>query len=381
MQLLSIRSFILILFAIMLAPASACGQVFKRSAAKIRSLKNISYTDIVQMKFSFQDNFSVDTLQSALTIVPTELSTGGYYAVKSRQNRYLYDGDRSVTLNLSDSTYKVASQSVTGQNTRTLLYWAGQMERFSRLPPNRVVLLPDTVINAVSYSHLRVTVNDTLINKEHCYTFLHFVIDKSSLLPHEISSQLRGVSEDGSVLGCIEIHSYSNYFLNKKDFPDLSFARIPDNFKLPEKPKPVIPLAAGTSAPSLDGLDLSGARLSLDAYKGKAVLLNFGTIGCPHCVAAAQMLSNLHDQFNDKGLVIINVYPHDSRDAIARFDNRFHVKSRSITTDKRVQDSYPHSGYPSFYLLDGNGRVTVSYNGYYKELQAEITRQLKTMIQ
>src|SRR3546814_328779 len=71
-------------------------QVLQSSAQKIRSYKNISYTDIVRTKFSFQEDFSADTLRSHILTVPGEPLAGGYYQLKDTGNSYAFDGNKLV---------------------------------------------------------------------------------------------------------------------------------------------------------------------------------------------------------------------------------------------------------------------------------------------
>jgi hypothetical protein len=88
------------------------------------------------------------------------------------------------------------------------------------------------------------------------------------------------------------------------------------------------------------------------------------------------MLNRLHEKFKDRNFKIINIYPIDTGEIIARFDLRENVSSPSFTTDRSVQKFYPFDGYPSFYLIDSQGKIAQSYNGYYKELEAELEKKI-----
>lgn len=353
-------------------------QVLQKSLQKIRSLKNASYTDVVGTKFSFQEEISFDTVKSYVLFVPAEPLVGGYYQAASPTHADAFDGNKMVSLNLIDSTYSIGKEAVVSQNTRTLLYWAKNMEKLLKLPTQKIKQLPDTIINNTAYFNIRVISSDTIINKQREYEITNFIIDKKTKLPFLIDMQMLGHGSDGTKFGLIETHAYSNYQLNQNNLINLSTATIPVHFKLPVKRVPVVFLANGIPAPPLIVRSLSGTELDVKSLKGKIVLLNFSLVGCPHCVGAAQMLNRLYDKYG-KELVILNIYPFDNVEAISKFDKKEHVKSTSYLSERGVQKVYPFDGYPSFYLLNKDGVIAQSYNGYFKELEAQLIEKIDGM--
>lgn len=59
-------------------------------AQKLNNLKNISYQDVIKTKFSFQEDFSIDTLKSHVTFVSAEKQTGGYYKLKNLTKSFFF---------------------------------------------------------------------------------------------------------------------------------------------------------------------------------------------------------------------------------------------------------------------------------------------------
>ncbi len=373
------KKFIGLSFFLLLGLLEANAQTLQKSAQNIRSYKNISYTDIVRTKFHFQDDFSVDTLSTHLLLVAKEPFEGGYYSVKGAKSSYAFDGNKLVNLNFTDSTYRIEKDSQGGQNTRTLLYWAKNIDKLLKLPSTKIKQLQDTIIHKTSYTNIQITVKDTIVNGKRQYQATHFILDQKSKLPIHIIRKMEGNADDGSYFQLTETHSYSDYKFNSKDFPDLSVAVIPTYFRVPPKQIPAVFLPNGTPAPFIKAFDLSGKAFDLEQLKGKMVLINFSLIGCPHCVGAAQMLNRLHDKYKEKGLVIVNIYPLDQKEAIVKFDNRENVKTQSYTSERAVQQAYPFDGYPSFYLLDKKGMVAQSYNGFYKELELALIEKIESI--
>ncbi|WP_316846277.1 TlpA disulfide reductase family protein [Pedobacter psychrodurus] len=373
-------SFALYCVLFLIVPPIANAQLLEKSAQKILSLKNLRYIDIVQTKFSFQDDYYADTIKSEVIIKGRSKSDEGYFYLKAKDATYAFDGNKLVVLYLKDSTYIVEKESVNGQNTRTILYWAKQMAKLSKSIPNKVKQLGDTTINNIPYHNIRITQTDTIINKASSYSIYNFIVDKKNGLPVYITHKFLGEADDGSAFGLVETHTYSNYTLNQKQFSDLSTASIPNYFKPPAKRKPVQFLENGVAAPTLIANDADGKKLNIDELKGKTVLINFSLIGCPHCVGAAQMLNRLNEKYKDKNVVIINVYPIDKTDVIAKFDQKQNVKTISYTSDRSVQINYPFDGYPSFYLIDKEGNIADSYNGFYKELETKIMQKIERIL-
>ncbi|KRT17506.1 hypothetical protein ASU31_02890 [Pedobacter ginsenosidimutans] len=364
----------------LLSPDEVDAQLLQKSSQAINTKKNLSYTDIVQTKFSFQEDFYADTLSSAILPGKSEPISTGQFLLTGKNISYAFDGNRMITLHLTDSTYAVQKESVSGQDTRTLLYWAMEMQKLSKLSENKIVQLADTIINDISFANIRITVTDTVEQNQRSYNISSFIIDKENYLPVKIIRQFKGLGNDGTSFGLVEIHNYSEYKINQNKFPDLSNATIPAYFSLPVKRQPVKFLENGTPAPFLKAYDKKGNLLDTSFLKGKMVLINFSLIGCPHCVGAAQMLNRLQEKFKGRNLLILNIYPIDPFEAIVKFDIKEQVLSPSYTSDRSVVKSFPLDGYPSFYLIDMQGKIAQSYNGYYKALEQELEEKIETYL-
>jgi hypothetical protein len=90
---------------------------------QIRNLHNVRFTEIVQFKLSFQEAFSVDTFHTQMSVVAGEPGIHGYYNIKGDKDIFMFDGDKTIWLNLRDSTYKISRDAGGTQFTRSLLYW------------------------------------------------------------------------------------------------------------------------------------------------------------------------------------------------------------------------------------------------------------------
>jgi len=85
-------------------------------------------------------------------------------------------------------------------------------------------------------------------------------------------------------------------------------------------------LQPGQLAPPLEVTDLKGETISLAAYRGKAVWLNFLGSWCPPCYDELPLMQRYWGRFKDKGLVILGVDIKEGKDQAAAL-----VKQTGIT--------------------------------------------------
>jgi thiol-disulfide isomerase/thioredoxin len=126
------------------------------------------------------------------------------------------------------------------------------------------------------------------------------------------------------------------------------------------------------------------APLRLANLRGKVVLLDMWTFGCINCQHVLPALKGWHDQYADKGLVIIgNHYPEFSyeadlsnlKDAVAKNDIRFAVAQDN---DGKTWNAYRNQYWPTMYLIDKNGHIRYVHigEGNYAETEAAIQNLL-----
>lgn len=369
---------LILILSFILCVSEMHAQSLQRTSDRIKSTGNISFTEIVKFKLSFQDDFSIDTFKVFVTRKPVERQIGGYYLIRGKTDIYAYDGTKSIWLNFSDSTYKVTAQAVGSQYTRTLLYWQKEINRYLKIP-SKITRLADTSICKTNYCRFLVMLADSIQKGKRVYNMINVITQQASGLLYQIRSEWNGFADDGAYMGMIEEHTFKDYQFNKPGFPDLSTATAPAGFKLPAKKQRVYMLSAGTQTPEMKLTDPSGKSFDLASLRGRIVLLNFTTDGCPHCVNAAEMLKRLYKQHRNEGLEIVSVYQRDfnSVNAITRFDAKNDIKYPSYLAEKETADRYHINGYPNFYLLDKTGAIVQAYEGFYATLEQEINDKLE----
>ena len=111
----------------------------------------------------------------------------------------------------------------------------------------------------------------------------------------------------------------------------------------------------GKAAPAFELEDLSGNKVSLASYKGKAVLLNFWATWCAPCKIETPWLVELRNQYASQGFEILGVSTES--DGVGKDDMAAWNKDKAMIA-KSVQQM--HMPYPV--LIDGDS-IANQYGG------------------
>jgi len=146
----------------------------------------------------------------------------------------------------------------------------------------------------------------------------------------------------------------------------------------------------GQPAPGFTLEDLSGNKVSLAGYKGKAVLLNFWATWCGPCKIETPWLIELRNQYAAQGFEILGISVDDidrddpaklsgEKQEIARFVQQMHMPYPVLIDGDSL--SKPYGGLdalPASFFVDRNGTVVASQLGLTSkaEIEANIRKAL-----
>jgi peroxiredoxin len=130
-------------------------------------------------------------------------------------------------------------------------------------------------------------------------------------------------------------------------------------------------LVAGTRAPGFTLKTPQGKKVSLAQYRGKAVLLEFFTTWCPHCNAETPYLKSLSESLSKKPYAFISVNADgETAPSVYAFHRYYGLKYPALLDPSTqpgsfsspgapgpVSNAYRVESYPTFYVLDPQGRV------------------------
>ena len=138
---------------------------------------------------------------------------------------------------------------------------------------------------------------------------------------------------------------------------------------------------SGKMAPEI-GINSENGPMNLSQQKGKVVLLDFWATWCPPCRESIPIIDSLYRKYKSQGFTVMGV-------ALEREnDPNFFDKARSLGASYPVglpisQESvanYPTQGIPYVALIDKQGRIRYTHDGYSPDEQSEFEKEINTLI-
>jgi peroxiredoxin len=117
-------------------------------------------------------------------------------------------------------------------------------------------------------------------------------------------------------------------------------------------------------APAFAETTLSGSQVSLAAYRGKPLVINFFAAWCRPCREEAPAFVQLHRRFGDRVSLLSVAVRTDRRTSLDDFI-RAHDVSWPVVWDRSGSLIGPYQvvGQPITYVIDGRGRVVFKILG------------------
>jgi peroxiredoxin len=126
----------------------------------------------------------------------------------------------------------------------------------------------------------------------------------------------------------------------------------------------------GLAAPVFTLQNTAGIPVSLSAFRGKYVLLDFWFTDCGFCRKQAPGMVRLYADLKDKGFEIVSISIDAAYDK-GRWQEAIKQDGATWTElldyDKTLPDQYGIEGYPTLFLLDQQGMVLQKLVGYQDE--------------
>lgn len=140
----------------------------------------------------------------------------------------------------------------------------------------------------------------------------------------------------------------------------------------------------GEKIPSFTGFHFqTGDSVKLEDYKNKYVILDFWYKDCFPCIKAIPFLSSLKDKYPKDELAILGLNPIDhsdkNRKKLPDFIEINKMNYPAILVDRIVAKEYKVTAYPTFYIIDKEGKVLFSKIGYAEENEQAIDSLLSTI--
>jgi len=120
----------------------------------------------------------------------------------------------------------------------------------------------------------------------------------------------------------------------------------------PSTPRP------GTEAPNFVLPDLSGQRATLDAYRGKPLVVHFWASWCAPCRRELPEIEAAYGELQNQGFVVLGLNAGEDRATAEKFAKRLGL-TFPILLDKKwnTASTYGVVGLPITFFVDRNGNI------------------------
>ncbi|SDG44016.1 Thiol-disulfide isomerase or thioredoxin [Sinosporangium album] len=133
----------------------------------------------------------------------------------------------------------------------------------------------------------------------------------------------------------------------------------------------VFPSAERKPAPAVDGPTLEDGTLSLAAFKGKVVVMNFWASWCAPCRAEAPTLKDVAERTKGQGVEFVGIAFKDDKIQAKAFERSYKITYPSIYDQPgkvalAFQGIMPPAAVPTTLIIDRQGRVAARALGAVK---------------
>ncbi len=153
----------------------------------------------------------------------------------------------------------------------------------------------------------------------------------------------------------------------QKDYPDTEVAKRADSLlasieRQAEATKTKSQLVAGADFPNFEEKDINGKPLSIAAYKGRVVLVDFWATWCGPCVTELPNVLKAYEKYHSKGLEIVGISLDESEEKLRAFIKKENMSWAQFFDGKgwsnKLAGRYGVNSIPATYLLDKQGKIT-----------------------
>jgi peroxiredoxin len=116
-------------------------------------------------------------------------------------------------------------------------------------------------------------------------------------------------------------------------------------------------LSPGNIAPDFSFKDLDGNSHRLADFRRRIVLLDFWGVWCFPCRIEAPNLAAAYKRLKEKGFEIISIDVRDTPEVLRKFISEKQMNWTHLQADEALLQLYRVDQYPTYYLLDKEGKV------------------------
>ena|SRR5215472_3705063 len=121
---------------------------------------------------------------------------------------------------------------------------------------------------------------------------------------------------------------------------------------------------SGKDAADFKFRSLDGKEFSLQALRGKVVLLDFWATWCGPCRKDMPALERIYSEFGDRGLVMLGMNVGEDREAVSKFLAANKLSYPIVLAGQmEMLESYSVTAFPTVVLIDREGKIALYHVG------------------
>ena len=163
------------------------------------------------------------------------------------------------------------------------------------------------------------------------------------------------------------------------------FLEKPNDEKMAAKARDAMAIVKARATGSVDQIpirDLNGNQLDFTQYKGKALLIDFWATWCKPCVKSLPLLRKLHKKTAKSPLAVISISVDRDLDQLKAFikENDMQWPQFSDPNNMTSRQLFSVSSFPTYILIDHEGKAVYRSKGYSPGKEAELWSQVNKAV-
>ena len=138
----------------------------------------------------------------------------------------------------------------------------------------------------------------------------------------------------------------------------------------------------GTAPPDVFGKDFRGDPVSLEAHRGKVVIITFWASWCGPCMRELPMLARVQQIVGNEHLVVLAVNYQEDRNQLRAMLRANPDTGLTWVHDRKgaIGERYGVRSLPNMFIVDGDGLIAARHVGYSEESVKGIIDQIVSLL-